>query len=205
MNKTVFSILLATFLVGATTIFCFADDGWQANILISSGDASSKLTFGQNQAATDLNDGFYDVPALFSGQLQAAFTDGEGMLWRDIRDAGSEAVKEWRINITSASGETITVSWDQERLPKNAKVALIDVDTGKAIDMQVLSSYAMENRNGGELLIQVSNIHRDAKTAPLLRDMIGGDLGRAEMAGDHLSTKANLLSESFLAATTMRC
>jgi len=168
MNKTVFSILLATFLVGATTIFCFADDGGQAYILISSGPASSRLSFGQNLAATDLNDGFYDVPPLLSGQLQAIFTNGGGELWRDIRAAGTETSREWRLKITSAAGETIKVSWNQGLLPKNTEVALIDVGTGKAIDMKVLSSYTMENSNGGELLIQVSNIHRDANTGLLL-------------------------------------
>ena len=158
MKKTAYSILFAAVLLGITSIPCFAADGWQANLLVSSGNASSKLTFGQNPAATDLDDGFYDVPALFSGDLRAAFTDGGGELWRDIRAAGSETVKEWRLSVTSGTEERIKVSWDKRGLPKDARVALIDIDTGESIDMKVLSSYSLGNSNGCELLIKVSNL-----------------------------------------------
>jgi hypothetical protein len=158
MKKTAFSLLFAAFLVVSTAIFCFADEAWQANILIYSGNATSKLTFGQHPTATDNNDGFFDVPALFSGNLQAAFTDGGGTLWRDIRAFGDNNVKEWRLGVTSGSGKTLKFSWDKGRLPKNARVMLIDVDTGKSIDMQMVSSYLMVYRNGGELVIEVSSI-----------------------------------------------
>jgi hypothetical protein len=157
MKKIAFSIIFAAILLGSTTISCFAGDGWQSNILISSGSASSKLTFGQNPAATDLNDGFYDVPAMLSGHLKAAFTDSEETLWRDIRGVGSENLKEWQLSITSGSRDIIKIIWDKKSFPKDARVTLIDTDTGKSIDMKMLSSYAMENRDVCELLIKVTN------------------------------------------------
>lgn len=159
MKETAYSILFAAVLLGITSIPCFAADGWQANLLVSSGNASSKLTFGQNPAATDLDDGFYDVPAMFSGDLRAAFTDGGGTLWRDIRAAGNETAKEWRLTVTSGTEESIRVSWDRKGLPKDAMVALIDVETGESIDMKVSSNYALGNRNGAELLIVMSSSH----------------------------------------------
>jgi hypothetical protein len=158
MKKTTLSILLAVILILSMPISCFAGDGWQANILITSGNASSRLTFGQHVDATDHNDGFYDVPALFSGELQAAFTGGGETLWRDIRGVGTETGQEWRLIVTSDTGEEIKVSWDNKGLPAEVSIALVDVETGKSIDMQVMSSYLMENKAGGALLIEVSNI-----------------------------------------------
>ena len=158
MKKIAFSILFTAILLVSTNISCFAGDGWQSNILISSGSASSKLTFGQNPAATDLNDGFYDVPAMLSGELKAAFTDDEETLWRDIRGIGNETLKEWRLSVISASGEIVKISWDKKSFPKDTRVTLIDIDTGKSIDMKLLSSYAMENEGGSELLSKVSKI-----------------------------------------------
>lgn len=158
MKKTTFSSLLAVVLLVAMTMPCFAGEGWQANILITAGNASSKLTFGQHLAATDRNDGFYDVPALLSGELRTAFSDGGGTLWRDIRGVGTETGQEWRLSVSSGSGEEIKVSWDNQVLPKDARITLIDLETGKSIDMQVMSSHRMGNRTGGALLIEVSNI-----------------------------------------------
>lgn len=151
------TVLLALVML-VPTGFCFAGEDWQANLVVSSSNASSRLTFGQNQAATDLNDGFYDVSALFSGSLRAAFTDGGGTLWRDIRGGDNGTGQEWRLSVTAATGEIVKVSWDKDSLPKNIRVTLIEVDTGRSVDMKELSSYAVENRNGGELIIEVSNI-----------------------------------------------
>ena len=156
INKTS-AVLLAIVMV-MTAGLCLAGDGWQSSLVVSSGNASSRLTFGQNPAATDRQDGFYDVPALFSGALQAAFSDGGEDLWRDIRSAGLEPEQEWRLNVNSETGEATKVSWDKKSLPENLKVVLIDVEAGMTIDMKEFSSDAMEDGAGGELLIKVGNI-----------------------------------------------
>jgi len=158
MNRTVLSLLLIVFLGMFVSQSCYAGDGWQFDILISSGNSSNKLTIGQNQTASDDNDGFHDVPALLSGDLHAAFTNGGGLLWRDIRALVDGDVKDWLLDVKSDSGEVITISWDKNRLPVNTRLALVEVDSGQSVDMNMLSSYSMGNLNGGELVIEVSEI-----------------------------------------------
>jgi hypothetical protein len=158
MKKYTLPALLAAVLTISAAGPGFAGAGWQANLLVDSGKATSKLTFGQHPAATDGNDGFYDVPALFSGQLQASFTNGGETLWRDIRAANPAGTKKWRVSIVSESAEEIALSWDRDRLPPNSEIVLIDLESQEFIDMKTTSGYVLENRNGGELIIKVSDI-----------------------------------------------
>ena len=66
MSNRITAVLFMLVMIMSVAL-CFAGEGWQANLDVSSGNASTRLTLGQNSAATDFNDGFYDVPALFSG------------------------------------------------------------------------------------------------------------------------------------------
>ena len=158
MKIYLFSIMLAAMLILPAASYCFAGDGWQANLAISAGKASSKLTFGQNPAATDLEDGFYDVPAMLSGEFRAAFTDGDTALWRDIRAIGNGTGKEWHLTIISGTDETINVRWNQQGFPEESRVELYDVDSGESIDMKLFTSYVLTDRNDAELIIKISDI-----------------------------------------------
>jgi len=154
--RTILSTTLLALVLILSDTTCFADYGWQANLLISSGSASSKLTLGQNKEATDGNDGFYDVPALFSGQFHAAFTGGGGTMWRDIRSAGAKTVEKWQLSVFSGIEEAINFSWDKSQFPPSASVTLIDDNNDKSIDMKAISAYSMKHMDSAELSIEVS-------------------------------------------------
>jgi len=156
MKTTISSLLLVPCILVSVAVSSFAAEDWQASLTISSGNATSRLTFGQHPDATDDVDGLYDVPALLSGQLQAAFVNDEATLWRDIRAIGSGTLPEWRIDIAATTGKTIILSWNREKLPENAKLTLIELDSGERIDMSRVSTYFID-MDQGELIIEAND------------------------------------------------
>ncbi|MBW6512798.1 MAG: hypothetical protein K0A93_11920 [Desulfuromonadaceae bacterium] len=104
-------------------------DGWESQINITAGSASSRLVFGQQPDATDGIDGQYDIPAMLNGSLQVVFDSGK-QLWRDIRI--SDSVSSWTIDILAAE-ERVNLSWDTTALPA---MVLVDLKTGDVTNMQ---------------------------------------------------------------------
>jgi hypothetical protein len=154
VKKIITTIFFAGLCFGIFSYPASASDGWEASITVTSGNAESRLSFGQKPDATDLTDGLYDLPAMLSGVIQVYFqTDGESF-WRDIRAMGPG--KEWRLLITSQTGQPITITWDPENLPADANVSLIDPANDRETDMKTTGSYTMENTGNALLLLEVT-------------------------------------------------
>ena len=147
--------MFAGILIGSSPCLASAADGWEANITVLSGKAKSRLSFGQRLDATNRKDGRYDVPSLLSGRLQVYFTGGGGNFWRDIRAQDQEAIKEWRLIIKSQTGKPVTVRWNQDDLPPDSSVKLIEIVSGHAVDMKSSTVYTPGNNPDCELLIKV--------------------------------------------------
>lgn len=121
----------------------FAEEGWEAALMISILNAENKLCFGQKPDATDGIDGFYDGPAFLSGDIKAYFLLGEGKYWRDIRASGS---KEWVIIVEAElKGEKITLGWNPKNLPRRTGITLMDDTEKKAVDMKTSNGYSYQN------------------------------------------------------------
>lgn len=133
-----------------------AADGWEANVMITSGSAASRLSFGQRSDATDLVDGVYDLPAMLTGDLQVYFHNVAESLWRDIR--GMEPQSEWQLVIFNRRlDEAVKVSWDPAALPEKSEIKLIDDAKGIETDMKLTNEYILENVSESLLLIEVVN------------------------------------------------
>lgn len=156
MRKKRSTLLLAVALLILSATACFAGEGWQANIMVRSGSAASRVTFGQDSGATDLKDGFYDVPALLAGSLRVAFTDGGAVLWQNIKALDDGREKEWLLAINSSLGEDIGVGWERADIPEDISVVLFDEASGRAVDMKLMSYYQLANNKSGELRIKAS-------------------------------------------------
>jgi hypothetical protein len=132
-----------------------AGDSWEANLMVTAGEASCRLSMGQRVDATEFNDGHYDVPAMLSGELHAYFIGGGGVLWRDIRPLDSPG-QEWSLMIKSSkTNAPVEISWETEKLPAGFSFDLFDKKTGKELDMREYSSYMIENAAGINLLVRV--------------------------------------------------
>ncbi|MEN8134366.1 MAG: hypothetical protein ABFS18_02355 [Thermodesulfobacteriota bacterium] len=154
MKKIITTIFFTGLFFGIFSYQASAFDGWEASITVTSGNAENRLSFGQKPDATDLTDGFYDLPAMLSGAIQVYFqTEGESF-WRDIRAMGPD--KEWQLIITSQTGSPIAITWDPDNLPADANVRLIHPANGKETDMKASSSYIMESTSNALLLLEVT-------------------------------------------------
>ena len=154
MKKIITTIFLTGLFVCIFSFPASAFEGWETNLTVLSGNAESRLSFGQKPDATDLADGLYDVPAMLSGTIQVYFqTDGESF-WRDIRAMGPD--KEWQLIITSHTGKPIVITWDSDSLPQDADVRLIDTENGRETDMKSFSSYTMESTDSAALILEVT-------------------------------------------------
>ena len=155
MNKGIFMITVAV----ASLFFCnsltWAAEGWETNLIVASGTAESRLSFGQQADATDLDDGRYDVPAMLTGTLQAAFVGGGGSFWRDIRSTGADQ-QEWRLLVGSSSGQPVKISWDSKSLPAGYLFELIDGTNSQTINMESSSVFTVEEGASIDLTVRVS-------------------------------------------------
>ncbi|MBU0675045.1 MAG: hypothetical protein KJ950_10415 [Proteobacteria bacterium] len=147
MKKTIMIILLLT-LIAAPIL---AGNGWETNLTVSAGPASSRLSFGQQADATGGLDGRYDVPAMLSGDLQARFTDGGGTLWRDIRS--TDGNQEWQLAVEAAG--PVILRWDPAGLPSGSSLTLEDSARGKSIDMATVGEYAVTASGTSEFMIRL--------------------------------------------------
>jgi len=135
-------VMVSGLLVGSSS--AKAATGWESNLLVSAGAVESQLSFGQRADATNLADGRYDVPAMLSGTLQAAFTGGGGSLWRDIRALGREP-EEWQLVVASSGGRPVQITWDAEKLPEGFNFELLDADGDQVIAMDSIAMYTLAN------------------------------------------------------------
>lgn len=143
-------------------VFCagmvHADNGWEAALLVSAGDAEHRLSLGLYKDARDGTDGRYDVPALFTDENDfRAYISLEGaQYWRDIQADCSQksCIKTWDIFVESLpGGASVRITWDPDSLPKRSDVFLTDAITGSRMDMKKQSSYSFEE--GGKRLLRV--------------------------------------------------
>ena len=155
MKKTNIIIFFTILFIGIFSYQVSAFDGWEAAITVTSGNAESRLSFGQQPDATDLNDGRYDVPAMLSGTIQVYSQTKDGPFWRDIKAMDSS--KEWQLIITSRTGQPISITWNPANLPADANVKLIDAANGREIGMNASSAYTLENTSDALLLIEVTS------------------------------------------------
>lgn len=155
MKKLIIAISLSVLLSGVFAAGSFAADGWEATIKIKAGNATSRLSFGQQPDATDMVDGLYDVPALLSGTLQARFINNESDLWRDIRPTGEAS--EWQLKISSQTDSPISISWDPATLSDEITVELVDAAGANVIDMKSALSYTLNESSEAELMIIINN------------------------------------------------
>ena len=155
MKKTTVTVFFTILFIGIFSYQVSAFDGWEAAITVASGNAESRLSFGQKPDATDLNDGLYDVPAMLSGAIQVYSQTMEGSFWRDIR--AMESGKEWQLIIKSQTGKPIIITWNPANLPADANVKLIDASNGKETDMKTSRNYTLESTRDALLLIEVTS------------------------------------------------
>ena len=142
-------LLIATLLVTPV----FGAGGWEATLKVSVGNAENKLVFGQKADATDGVDGFYDVEALLSGDIEAYFLLEDKMYWRDIRSFGDSI---WTIDVNSAlEGKEIRLSWNPEDLPSGVNVFLMDDSEENAYDMKTGNGYVYRNDGLRQFRIEV--------------------------------------------------
>ena len=151
MNRIIRVVTISIMLVGLSVCSAYASDGWELQLKVSAGHVSSKVSFGQQVDATAGRDGYYDVPAMLSGSLQAAFLNGGGTLWRDIRSAGAG---EWQLQIDSQVGEPVSLSWNSQDLPAGVTLKLFNAVSGDVVDMTSASTYTIADKSGCDLLIR---------------------------------------------------
>ena len=152
--KAVTLVLISLLTIGSTS-FAFAADGWETSLTISVAGAENKLSFGQQADATDSIDGQYDVPPMIGGLITSYFSDGGGLLWRDIR-ALTPRIKSWKLHIESSlSDKYIFLTWDPTKLPDRAGVILKDTINGVVVNMNDRNMFAFKNVGPKELEIVV--------------------------------------------------
>jgi hypothetical protein len=149
----VFTLFLAT----GTASLVLAADGWETNLTITVAGAENNLSFGQRDDATDALDGQYDVPPMIGGTITSYFSDGGGLLWRDLR-AFSQEIKSWNLHIESPLVDKyIYVTWDPTKLPDGARVTLRDKINGVDVNMANRNMFAYKNAGPKELEIIVQH------------------------------------------------
>ena len=156
LAKAVSLVLLLLLTTGSATLV-YAADGWETSLTISISGAENKLSFGQQADATDTLDGQYDVPPMIGGTLTSYFSDGGGLLWRDIR-ALTPGIKSWKLHIESSLNDKyIYLTWDPKKMPDGAEVILKDTINGVTVNMNDRNLFAFKNVGPKELEIVVRN------------------------------------------------
>ena len=149
------ALVLIVFLTTCTASLALAAAGWETNLTIAVEGAENNLSFGQQADATDVMDGQYDVPPMIGGTITSYFSDGGGLLWRDIR-AFTPEIKSWKLHIESPLVDKyIYVTWDPTKLPDGAQVTLKDMINGVNVNMTNRSMFAYKNAGLKELEIIV--------------------------------------------------
>ncbi|MCK4838233.1 MAG: hypothetical protein KAS94_05480 [Desulfobulbaceae bacterium] len=154
MKKIITTIFLTGLFVGIFSYPASALDGWESSVTVTSGNAESRLSYGQKADATDLTDGLYDVPAMLSGAIQVYFQNEEESFWRDIRAIGPNS--EWQLIITSHTGKPVVITWDSDNLPQDAEVRLIDTENGQEVDMKSFNSYSLGSTDSAVLVLEIT-------------------------------------------------
>jgi hypothetical protein len=99
-------------------------------------------------------DGQYEVPAMLSGDISAYFICDGARIWRDIRSSGSNG-KVWNLVIeTSHTGKEVELQWNAGVLPEGTR--LLDISTGRSINMNTFAAYRYQHQETREFKIEVS-------------------------------------------------
>ncbi|MCL5022125.1 MAG: hypothetical protein M1497_01935 [Nitrospirae bacterium] len=152
LKTIMISMMLATLAAPA-----YAASEWEAGITATVGNASNRLSAGQKSGATDGFDPGYEVPAMPAGDVRAYFTCEGREVWRDIKGAAPDNLREWDLSIESPlTGKTVTISWDSAAVPGG--LTLKDPSTGAEVDMSAVSSYAYVNTGRKNLVIQMKEV-----------------------------------------------
>jgi hypothetical protein len=149
------TLILTLFLTAGMASVVQTAEGWEANLAISVAEAENTLSFGQQTDATDALDGQYDVPPMIGGTLTSYFSNGGGLLWRDIR-AFTPEIKTWKLHIESTRYDKyIYVTWEPMKLPGGAHVHLKDTINGVSLNMAERNLFAFKNMGPKDLEIIV--------------------------------------------------
>ena len=155
IKAVAFALIL--FLAAGTVSLVRASDGWETNLTITVAGAENKLSFGLQADATDAIDGQYDVPPMLGGSITSYFSDGGGLLWRDIR-ALSTGAKSWKLHIESPLNDKyVYLTWDPTMFPDGARVTLKDPTSGFSVNMTDRNLFAFKNVGPKDLEIIVQH------------------------------------------------
>ncbi len=150
--------------------------GWEAGLRVRVGSAETVISLGQLGDATDGYDGFYDVPAMLSGDLEVFFKDiprdiskrgkrsrklrssgvtAQGrQLWRDIRGLNSGRIQLWELQVDSPLvGEIVKISWNSGEFPAGGDVLLYDLNNRSLVKMRAVADYSFANTGSRVLRI----------------------------------------------------
>jgi hypothetical protein len=185
-------------------VFCagmvHADNGWEAAILVSAGDAEHRLSLGVRRDALDGTDGRHDVPALFTDENDfRTYISLEGMpYWRDIKADCSQksCFKTWDIFVEFLpEGGPVRFIWDPGSFPKQSDVFLTDAVTGGRMDMKKQSGYSFEE--GGKRLFRVEVQDETGKRMVAAARCVPGNahVRRRARGGTPAAPAANSLSQ----------
>ncbi len=151
-----FQTIMIGVMLAALATPAYAASEWEAGITVSVRNASNRLNLGQRSDATDGFDYGYDVPAMLAGDVRAYFICDGKKLWRDIKSATADYVREWDLFVESPlSGETVTISWDPAAL---GGLILKDPSTGAVVDMRTARSYVYVNTGPRELVLETKEV-----------------------------------------------
>lgn len=158
---TAAAIIIMVHLLITANISC-ADDGWEMKIVVIAMSAENKLSIGQRPDASDGTDGKYDIPALLSGDIKAYMELGGSKYWRDIKQTCSikdaSCKKTWNVVVDSmVRGEPIKLRWNASAIPQDLSIFLIDITTGKTIDMKAGQEYSYDNTETRKFKIEAQS------------------------------------------------
>ncbi|MCC6442465.1 MAG: hypothetical protein IT210_03295, partial [Armatimonadetes bacterium] len=132
---------------------------WKVKIVASSGEAVDGSNYiGVSPGAADGFDAAHDaekppvLPEMNALNLSFPHTDWQaapGGYAGDVRSAGSKT-QVWEFTVENASaGQPVTISWpDMQRVPKNVRLTLIDVDANRQQTMRTTSGYTFRMAQG---------------------------------------------------------
>ena len=175
-----FAFVLILVLCGVRPVY--ASNGWETNVIVSSGVAENRLSLGQKSDATDGVDGRYDVTAMFGGDVKAYFDSSIGALWRDIK--ALEGRKSWVVNVDSSlKGGNISLKWNAAGFPLGYSVRLVDRVAGASVNMASTGVYTYSNTGPRALVIEVE--------APLV---VGSEQG--QVSGEDLNATGSSATDA---------
>jgi len=134
MKKIMIIIFTLCLLLAGYLTSAFAMDDWESQLVVTSGNATTRLHFGQRAGATNGYDNQFDVPAMPGGTLKAVFKIDGRNCWSDVRPINGAA--SWDIEIDSTiPNAPVSLKWQSERFPAGLKLVLRDTATGDVYDM----------------------------------------------------------------------